>query len=107
LAAPDARAQRVGWGFFKIADEVVEGETHALDQKLLLALADPQNPSNPLGPSWLEEAARDITGLGGYAMLACSPLRRSSTYADQEGKAATRHRAVCGGMMLSTALKWL
>src|ERR687890_2828312 len=57
------------WAFITLADEVQEGETHALDSEFLLALRDPQNPANPLGPSWLEEAARDITGLGGYTIL--------------------------------------
>src|SRR5918993_1934567 len=58
-----------GYGFVALADEVTEGETHAVDRALLLALRDPSNPANPLGPSWLEEAARDVTGLGGYTIL--------------------------------------
>jgi undecaprenyl-diphosphatase len=95
------------WGFVKIADEVVEGETHALDQRLLLALRDPQNRANPLGPSWLEDAARDITGLGGYTILS---LLTAATIvylllARKEKAALLVIGAVCGGMMLSTALK--
>jgi undecaprenyl-diphosphatase len=38
------------WAFVAVADEVREGETHALDSRLLMALRDPQNPANPLGP---------------------------------------------------------
>jgi len=36
---------------------------------VLLALRDPGNPSNPLGPRWLHEVGRDITGLGGITVL--------------------------------------
>ena len=35
----------------------------------MLALRNPSDFSDPLGPAWLEEAARDITGLGSYAVL--------------------------------------
>lgn len=95
------------WAFIEIADEVREGETHAFDTALLLALRDPQNPANPLGPSWVEEAARDITGLGGYAVLAIVTLA-TLAYLMLSGKRAAAVLvivAVYGGMMLSTVLK--
>lgn len=57
------------WGFAEIADEVVEGDTHALDEEILLALRNPTLKSEPWGPKWLQEVARDITGLGGMAIL--------------------------------------
>ena len=40
-----------------------------VDERLLLALREPGDPTNPLGPTWLEEAGRDVTALGGYAVL--------------------------------------
>jgi undecaprenyl-diphosphatase len=95
------------WGFVAVASEVLEGDTHAVDRTLLLALRDPQNPANPLGPSWLEEAARDITGLGGYAILTLLTVA-TIVYlllARKERAALLVIGAVCGGMMLSTALK--
>jgi hypothetical protein len=52
------------WGFVQLADEVVEGETDAFDTALLLALRNPADPSDPLGPGWVEEFARDVTALG-------------------------------------------
>ncbi len=58
------------WGFIELADEVMEGETHSLDERIILALRAPGNPSDPLGPPWLEEIGRDCTALGGIAMLA-------------------------------------
>jgi undecaprenyl-diphosphatase len=95
------------WGFVKIADEVVEGETHAIDEKLLLALRDPTNSANPLGPPWIEDAARDITGLGGYTILTLLTVATIAylLLAKKEKAALLVIAAVCGGMMLSTALK--
>ena len=56
------------WGFALLADEVIEGGTQSFDQKLLLAFR--QGPTHaPLGPPPVQEAARDITSLGGTAVL--------------------------------------
>ncbi|MFO1152397.1 MAG: phosphatase PAP2 family protein [Rhodospirillales bacterium] len=57
-------------GFIWLADAVGEGSTHALDTHLLLALREPGDPGNPIGPAWLEETARDITALGSNGVLA-------------------------------------
>lgn len=58
------------WAFLSIADEVDEGETHAFDESLLLALRNPADLADPLGPPWVEEMVRDVTALGGIAILA-------------------------------------
>lgn len=55
--------------FIKIAEEVVEGDTHAIDRRIILWLRAGDNPANPLGPLWLEDAVRDITALGSPAVL--------------------------------------
>ncbi|HKK66751.1 MAG TPA: hypothetical protein VJ946_01020, partial [Bacteroidales bacterium] len=39
------------WVFIEIADEVFEGDTRQLDETILLALRNPENPADPLGPS--------------------------------------------------------
>jgi undecaprenyl-diphosphatase len=57
-------------GFGIIADEVNEGGTMRIDQAVLLALRVPGDPTDPIGPAWLEEAARDITALGSFSVLA-------------------------------------
>jgi undecaprenyl-diphosphatase len=95
------------WGFLALASEVMEGETHAIDRRLLLALRDAADPANPIGPGWLEESARDITGLGGYAVLTLVTLS-SLAYllmVRKRGAALLVAGAVAGGMLLSTALK--
>ncbi len=55
--------------FLSIAGEVAEGETAALDRRLLLAFRSPGDPSDPLGPRWFEESVRDITALGGFTVV--------------------------------------
>src|ERR1700712_449295 len=57
------------FGFVKLASEVGEGETHTFDERILLALRNPANLADPLGPPWLEEMGRDFTALGGTAVL--------------------------------------
>lgn len=57
------------WGFMALADEVVEGDTHAVDKAILLAMRNPADPTDPLGPGWVEEIGRDFTALGGMAVL--------------------------------------
>ena len=67
-----------------------EGETQTFDRALLLALRDPHDLADPIGPGWLEEAARDITGLGGYAVLTIvtSRDRRLSAHGGQARRGA-------------------
>jgi undecaprenyl-diphosphatase len=55
--------------FGLIAEEVVEGETLSFDRKLMLALRQSGNPAVPIGPPWLQEAARDVTALGSTIVL--------------------------------------
>lgn len=57
------------WAFLELAGEVLEGETLAFDKRLLLALRNPADLSDPLGPGWLEEMGRDFTALGGTGVL--------------------------------------
>ena len=79
----------------------------ALDSVFLLALRNPQDLADPIGPSWLEEAARDITGLGGYAVLTIVALATLAylLLAGKRGAALLVLGAVVGGMLLSTGLK--
>jgi undecaprenyl-diphosphatase len=55
--------------FLKLVSEIHEGETHAVDQAILLALRDPTDPSNPIGPRWLQIMFRDLTSLGSPSVL--------------------------------------
>ena len=55
--------------FAALADEVGEGETGRIDQAILLAFREPGHPDIPIGPRWIQEAARDVTALGGFTVL--------------------------------------
>ncbi|WP_341864191.1 phosphatase PAP2 family protein [Gymnodinialimonas sp. 57CJ19] len=57
------------WTFFSLADAVFENETDTFDTLVVLAFRNPADLSDPFGPIWVEEMARDITGLGGLAVL--------------------------------------
>lgn len=52
------------WAFIELADEVLEGETHAIDEGWLRSLRNPRDLSDPIGPVWFEESVRDLTALG-------------------------------------------
>ena len=57
------------FAFGVIAQIVSEGKSLAFDQKIILALHDPANSSAPIGPAWVQEAARDLTSLGSIIVL--------------------------------------
>ena len=96
-----------GWAFMQIAGEVIEGDTTRFDRAVLLALRNPNDVSDPIGPTWFEEAARDITGLGGHAILTLVTLASVAYLAlSRKGSAAVLLlAAVGGGMLLSSLLK--
>lgn len=93
--------------FIALAAAVLAGPHLALDEKLLLALRQPTELSDPLGPPWLEEAARDVTALGSTTVLSWLALMAA-------GHLALRRKwrsmlflvvAVGGGILLNNLLK--
>ncbi|MCX7567732.1 phosphatase PAP2 family protein [Sulfitobacter sp. F26169L] len=62
------------WALAELTDEVVEGSTRNLDRDILLLLRTPGDLSDPIGPWWFEEMGRDITALGGVAVLTLTTL---------------------------------
>lgn len=96
------------YAFIGLADEVMEGETHRLDEMILLALREPGDSSDPLGPGWLEESVRDLTALGGTTILTLVTLA-ALIYLLLIGKRLTAFMvfvSVAGGTVLSSVLKW-
>lgn len=57
------------WSFAELTEDVLEEDTRGVDRALLLALREPGNPADPLGPRWMHEVGRDVTALGGIAVL--------------------------------------
>ena len=93
--------------FLKLLSEMREGETHGADQIILLALREPNDPSNPIGPQWLESVCRDLTSLGSPTVLALITIA-VICYLWIDGKRAVAAFvvvAIAGGAVLSTLLK--
>ena len=57
------------WSFLAIADNVSDGETQRTDERVLLSLRNADDLSQPVGPAWLLPVMRDVTALGGFAVL--------------------------------------
>ncbi len=95
------------WAFAGLAGEVKEGETRRFDERVLLALRNPADRADPLGPAWVEESERDFTALGGVAvmsLLTCGVV--GFLLLDRKNRAALLVlAAVGGGLLLSSVLK--
>ncbi len=95
--------------FGKLAGEVISGDTRAFDQAVLLALRNPADPADPIGPAWLEHVMRDITSLGSFTVLTVLALVAVG-YLLIDGKRAASGFvviAIAGGFALSEGLKLL
>ncbi len=104
------------WAFVSIAGEVMEGDTQRFDDWAVRALRMPNPestavrplPQVPIGPKWLREVGRDMTALGGVAVL----LLVTGGVAGYLLMVRKYHAmwlvliATAGGLMISTILKW-
>jgi len=91
-----------------IAQEVVKGKTLAFDREVMLALRSSADPRVPIGPTWLPEAARDLTSLGSIIVLIIITLAVVG-YLFLAGRSAVAWLtliAVFGGIALSDLLKF-
>jgi undecaprenyl-diphosphatase len=91
-----------------IAQEVVKGKTLAFDREVMLALRSSADPRVPIGPTWLPEAARDVTSLGSIIVLVIITLAVVG-YLFLAGRSAVAWLmliAVFGGIVLSDLLKF-
>lgn len=101
-------AATAGWIFVELAEEILEGETEAVDTALLLALRSAADQADPLGPRWFEEMMRDVTAFGGTGPLVFITLA-AACYLVLRRRARTALfvlLAVGGGQILSSLLKF-
>ena len=93
--------------FIKVAEEMVEGDTHQIDHLILMWLRAADNANDPLGPEWLEDFARDITALGSPAVLGLIVLISSLflLLAGNRRLSIFMTVAAGGGTLFVTALK--
>src|SRR4051812_21440641 len=96
------------WLFVVIAAEVKEGDTQQFDDWAIRALRQPDDPATPIGPRWLHEFGRDMTALGGVAVLTMV----TAAVAGYLLMVRKYHAmwfvlaATFSGLVLSTVLKW-
>lgn len=90
-----------------LAEEVMEGETSDVDRTILLSMRSSSDPSDPLGPLWVEEIGRDITALGGNAVLTLLTLAVVGflVLERKRGVALILIMATLGALGVSTLLK--
>lgn len=95
------------WGFVRVADVWLGKGAHGFDEAVLLALRNPTDLADPIGPYWLELFARDITALGGIPVLALVSFAACG-FLLMLGKRRTAVLllvAIGGGLLLGTGLK--
>jgi undecaprenyl-diphosphatase len=95
------------WAIAELADEVLEGETHAVDTAILLSLRSPLDPAEPIGPDWFQEMMRDFTALGSTGVLTLITVAAAGyllTLAKPKAALAVV-LAVGGGMLISSIVK--
>lgn len=92
--------------FVELADDMTEADGRAFDQSVLDALR-PGAMIDPWGPGWLEEAAMDLTALGGIAVLGLFALVTIGFLFMQRKRLSALLLVVglAGGVALSEGLK--
>jgi undecaprenyl-diphosphatase len=95
------------WLFVELAGKVRGGASLAFDRELLLAMRTPGDLSDPIGPGWFEEMARDFTALGSTGVLTLVALAVVGYLLISRLRAAAVLVvvAVGGGTLVSTLLK--
>jgi len=107
LLAPIVALGIAVWSFMKIASEVLEGEVHALDQRVLNWCRVDALPDQPWGPLWFQESMRDLTALGSPVVLAFTVVAvwGGLMLARQRGMAWLALGSAVGGQALALTLK--
>jgi undecaprenyl-diphosphatase len=84
------------WAFLNLGGEMAEGETDAIDRRLILLLRTPSNVHDPVGSKSIEEAIRDVTALGGTTLVSLVTVVAVLTF--------LFHRRYRHGLVMGTAV---
>ena len=98
------------WMFVFVAHKVNAGTTLSFDNWALEALRKPNDPEDrPIGPSWMAEVGRDLTALGGVAVLTLLTFAVAGFLWLRRMYAAMTLvlASTLGGLIMSTLLKSL
>ncbi|MGH8019000.1 MAG: phosphatase PAP2 family protein [Opitutaceae bacterium] len=95
------------WVFLELADDAPEGDYLGLEEPFMLMFREKDDVSQAVGPWWVTEAARDITALGGTAVLTLmTVLVLGYLLLHRKPRSALLVLvAVVGGTLLNVALK--
>ena len=96
-----------GWAVAEIADAVTEGDGRAIEERVLLSFRVPGDTADPIGPVAVEEAVRDLTGLGGVLLTTLATLLGAAFFLLDERPHAASFLlgSVAGGVAVTFALK--
>src|SRR6266404_22194 len=94
--------------FIFIAEEIFEGDAAAFDRNAILAFRTAGNIADPIGPPWMEEAARDITALGSIivVVILSGAVIGYLLLLGNRGAALLMLISVAGGTALNDLLKY-
>lgn len=97
------------YAFIEIYDEVAEGETQQFDEWVIRSLRRQDDPSLPIGPAWLREAALDATSMGSHFLIALLTIAGVGFLLIHRKRRMALLAAVSavGGVLLTGALKYL
>lgn len=94
--------------FCAVSAAVVSGAAEGFDRSVLLAFRNAADVSDPLGPPWFEEAAAELSALGGYTILTLVTAVVAVTLILMKKRQASLFLvlAIAGGSIASTILKF-
>jgi undecaprenyl-diphosphatase len=95
--------------FAFIVRQIAKGKPLALDRRIVFALRSCAEPPRPIGPAWVQEAARDLTSLGSIIVVTVTTAAVAGYLflAHKPGVAWLMLLAVAGGIGLNNLLKLL
>lgn len=93
--------------FLKLASEVAEGDTMAVDRAILTGFRSAADPALPVGPHWLPEAMTSLTAFGSVTglLLVCAAVIGYLLVGGRLRTASFLFAATAGGIALAGLLK--
>lgn len=97
------------WSFVALADNVSDGDAQHFDEWAVRALRRADDLARPIGPNWLIEVGRDLTSLGGGAVLTLLTFTVAGyLWIERKSHAAWLVLiSALGGLLMMTVLKGL
>jgi undecaprenyl-diphosphatase len=98
----------LAWLFIELALLANSGSPLTWDRSIMLAMRNPLDLGDPIGPRWFEELMRDITALGGTGILSLLTLLTCSYLVMQKNRVLAWFVLITigTGMLCSFALKY-